>query len=175
MKLCKSFEQRDDPAVTSSYHPIPFQSSQGSTMRKTRSEQFLPVHYFDYIGESFQGTWKGAWLTLGQLGLVLEGQCNFILALSTVIANFANSLIAIMLSRLRMTIDDCIEEYANMGADIFGSPRIFSMRGPIPWKREKYDYRKLEAAIKDVVNRRHRKAGQVSDSMYPSTPDRCRT
>jgi hypothetical protein len=51
MKLCKTFEQRDDPGITSSYHPIPFQTSQGSVMRTTRSGQFLPVHYFDYIGD----------------------------------------------------------------------------------------------------------------------------
>ena len=80
-----------------------------------------------------------------------------------------------MLSRLRMTIDDCIEEYRNMGANIFGKPRLFSMRGPIPWNQEKYSHRKLEESIKDVVKRRHWKDDQFSDSMYPSTPDRCRT
>jgi hypothetical protein len=80
-----------------------------------------------------------------------------------------------MLGRLRMTIDDCIEEYKKMGAAIFGKPRIFSMRGPILWNQEKYDHRKLETAIKDVIKRRHSKADQVGDSMYPSNPDRCRT
>jgi len=80
-----------------------------------------------------------------------------------------------MLSRLRMTIDDCIDEYANMGERIFGNPRTFSLRGPIPWTREKYDEKKLEAVIKDVVKRRHWNVDRVEDSMYPSTPDRCRT
>jgi len=80
-----------------------------------------------------------------------------------------------MLSRLRMSIDDCIDEYAQMGANIFGKPRFFSMRGPIPWGKEKYDYRKLEVAIKDVIKRRDWKEDQIADSTYPSTPDRCRT
>jgi hypothetical protein len=74
-----------------------------------------------------------------------------------------------------MSIDDCIDEYAQMGDRIFGKPRLFSMRGPIPWAQEKYDYRKLEAAIKDVISRRDRKPDQFSDSMYPSIPERCRT
>jgi hypothetical protein len=54
MKICASLEQRDNPAATSSYHPIPFVLSQGSTMipnDRQRSAKYLPVHYFDYIGK----------------------------------------------------------------------------------------------------------------------------
>lgn len=80
-----------------------------------------------------------------------------------------------MLSRLRMSIDDCIQEYENLGEQIFGHPRKFSMRGPIPWNQEKYDHRKLERVIKDVIKRRHWKEDQVADSAYPSNPQRCRT
>jgi hypothetical protein len=63
-----------------------------------------------------------------------------------------------------------------MGEHIFGSPRKFSMRGPffVPWKRAKYDHRKLEAAIKDVVQRR-RPRDQVGDAAFPSASGRCRT
>ena len=76
-----------------------------------------------------------------------------------------------------MTIDECIEEYSQMGKHVFGSPRTFSMRGPIfiPWKREKYDYKKLEETIKQVVERRRPREDQVYDPVYPSAPDRCRT
>ncbi|RAL64837.1 hypothetical protein DID88_001433 [Monilinia fructigena] len=84
-------------------------------------------------------------------------------------------LIAIMLSRLRMNIDDCIQEYENLGKEVFGYPRHFSIRGPIPFNREKYDHRKLEKVIKDVVERRHLKVDQVAEPMYPSSQDRCRT
>ncbi|KAF7948672.1 hypothetical protein EAE96_007867 [Botrytis aclada] len=142
MVLCNSFEQSNDQPVKSSFHPLPFQQSQGSIAdsRKSRSAQFLPVHYFDYIA----GTSTGG-------------------------------LSAIMLSRLRMNSDDCIQEYENLGEKIFGQPRKLSMRGPIPWNREKYDHRKLEESIKDVVKRRDWKEDQIADSMYPSNKDRCRT
>lgn len=52
MVLCNSFEQRQDQLVKSSFHPLPFQQGQGSitNSKKSRSAQFLPVHYFDYIG-----------------------------------------------------------------------------------------------------------------------------
>lgn len=80
-----------------------------------------------------------------------------------------------MLSRLRMNSDDCIQEYESLGENIFGQPRKLSMRGPIPWNREKYDHRKLEESIKDVVKRRDWKEDQIADSMYPSNKDRCRT
>ncbi|CAD6444280.1 5eb779df-f889-406e-96ec-73632c2f676e [Sclerotinia trifoliorum] len=84
-------------------------------------------------------------------------------------------LIAIMLSRLRMNIDDCIREYQDFGEKIFGQPRKLSMRGPIPWNREKYDHRKLEEVIKDVVKRRDWKQDQFTDSVFYSNPERCRT
>jgi hypothetical protein len=74
-----------------------------------------------------------------------------------------------------MTIDDCILEYANMGQRIFGNPRRFSMRGPFPWNREKYDHKKLKAAVKDVIRRHNWKLDQVGDTAYQSDPDRCRT
>ncbi|KAF7924653.1 uncharacterized protein EAE97_010604 [Botrytis byssoidea] len=125
MVLCNSFEQSQDELVRSNFHPLPFQQGQGSitNSRKSRSAQFLPVHYFDYIA----GTSTGG-------------------------------LSAIMLRE-----------------NIFGQPRKLSMRGPIPWNREKYDHRKLEQSIKDVVKRRDWKEDQIADSMYPSNKDRCWT
>jgi hypothetical protein len=89
-----------------------------------------------------------------------------------------------MLSRLRMNVDDCIAEYTELGKRIFGNQlrlfhtqrRIFSLRGPIPWNCEKYDYRDLENGVQEVVNKRlnvskDRAAGQ----MFPSHESRCRT
>ncbi|QSZ37305.1 hypothetical protein DSL72_009399 [Monilinia vaccinii-corymbosi] len=83
-------------------------------------------------------------------------------------------LIAIMLSRLRMGIDDCIQEYENLGAKAFEQPRKFSMRGPITWNQEKYHH-KLEKVIKDVVKKRDWKEDQSSDSVFSSNEDHCRT
>jgi hypothetical protein len=89
-----------------------------------------------------------------------------------------------MLSRLRMNIDDCIAEYTELGQRIFGNQsqwfytqrRIFSLRGPIPWNREKYDHRKLESAVQEVVNKRlHVSKDRAAGHMFPSHESRCRT
>lgn len=81
-----------------------------------------------------------------------------------------------MLSRLRMDINDCIGEYEKMGNRVFGKPRAFSLRGPIPWNRPKFDHKEFEAVIQEVVDSRlqaspDRAAGQ----MFPSHESRCRT
>ena len=55
-----------------------------------------------------------------------------------------------MLSRFRMTVDDCIEEYKALGAKVFGNPRPLA-KGAILW--HKFDHRTLEAAIRDVTQR----------------------
>ena len=85
-------------------------------------------------------------------------------------------LIAIMLGRLRMNIDQCIEDYKRMGGVIFGRPRLLSMRGPLPANRSKYDHRKLKAAVEAVVNRRLAGHGDhLGDHTFPSSQERCRT
>jgi hypothetical protein len=85
-------------------------------------------------------------------------------------------LIAIMLSRLRMNIDDCLLEYKTMGQVIFGKPRTWSIRGPLFFPKEKYDHKNLQRAIEDVINRRAVKShGDLGEHMFKSSEDRCRT
>ena len=55
-----------------------------------------------------------------------------------------------MLSRFRMTADDCIKEYKTLGAKVFGKPRPLA-QGAILW--HKFDCRTLETAIRDVIQR----------------------
>lgn len=55
-----------------------------------------------------------------------------------------------MLSRFRMTVDDCIEEYKTLGKEIFGHPRRMA-RGGFPWHR--FNARTLEGVIRDVTSR----------------------
>lgn len=83
-----------------------------------------------------------------------------------------------------MNIDECIAEYEGLGKQIFGNQlplfniqrRIFSLRGPIPWNREKYDHEKLEKAIQEVVNKRLRVPNdRAVGQMFPSHEERCRT
>jgi hypothetical protein len=85
-------------------------------------------------------------------------------------------LISIMLGRLRMSVEDCMQEYEKLSGDIFGHPRWTSVRGPIPWPRDKYDGETIQRAVEDVINRRmspaERKAGAGN---FNSPPGLCRT
>ncbi|KAI2470335.1 FabD/lysophospholipase-like protein [Annulohypoxylon bovei var. microspora] len=64
-------------------------------------------------------------------------------------------LIAIMLGRFRMTVDDCIHEYKHLAGEVFGRPRrlhimnTFGLVGSY-----KYDANGFENVIKDVIERR---------------------
>ncbi|KAH0544750.1 hypothetical protein FGG08_001117 [Glutinoglossum americanum] len=103
--------------------------------------QYLPCHYFDYIG----GTSTGG-------------------------------LIGIMLGRLRMNINDCITEYETLGDQVFGHPRIASIRGPIPAFREKYDCTRLKRVVEGVVRRRLKyRPDAVAADMFPSHETMCKT
>ncbi|KZM24237.1 uncharacterized protein EKO05_0005788 [Ascochyta rabiei] len=62
-------------------------------------------------------------------------------------------LIAIMLGRFRMTVDDCLQEYKQMSHSIFGRPRWISQRNiGMPWP--KYSARGMKKAFQDVSLRR---------------------
>ncbi|OTB05864.1 hypothetical protein M426DRAFT_21595 [Hypoxylon sp. CI-4A] len=64
-------------------------------------------------------------------------------------------LIATMLGRLRMTVEDCIDEYTNLAGDVFGHPRhLHDLNTYGLIKRCKYDTERLEQVIKDVIVRR---------------------
>ncbi|KAL8992576.1 MAG: hypothetical protein Q9169_006992 [Polycauliona sp. 2 TL-2023] len=80
-------------------------------------------------------------------------------------------LISIMLSRLRMTVDDCINEYKTLGQKIFGNPRPLAF-GAVMW--HKFDYKVLEEVIKSVT-RRHSEKSEVDVLHFPSDEDLCRT
>jgi hypothetical protein len=74
-----------------------------------------------------------------------------------------------MLSRFRMTVDDCLAEYKTLGEKIFGHPRPFA-KGAIIW--HKFNYRVLEEVIKDVTSRHSEKVEYNTD--YPLDEDLCR-
>lgn len=77
------------------------------------------------------------------------------------------SLIAIMLGRLRMTVDDCIQEYERLAGSVFGHANLFHQTFlPTAWmKRPKYDTAVLESVIRGVITRR----GEVSIDKARST------
>lgn len=85
------------------------------------------------------------------------------------------SLNAIMLGRLRMTVDQCIANYSNMATKIFSFPRL-QIKG---WPHTKHDSRRLEAEIKQIVATRLAREGgrapREAWELFPSPPDLCRT
>ena len=68
-----------------------------------------------------------------------------------------------------MTVPDCIEEYRNLGGQVFGKPRTFcTLRfGFIP--RERFDAARLENVFRDVAARREEKRLEPGRSItFPS-------
>ena len=55
-----------------------------------------------------------------------------------------------MLSRFRMTVDECIKEYKTLGAKVFGNPRPLA-KGAVLW--HKFNCSHFEDVIKDVTER----------------------
>ena len=114
------------------------QCSQGSrdrgNPRHVHAQRFLPCHYFDLICGSSTGRYVKDATPDGVLTTL--------------------SLIAIMLCRFRMTVQDCLQEYKNMSQVIFGNPRWISQRniGIVRWP--KYSAKAMEKAFKEVTERR---------------------
>ncbi|KAK3321368.1 acyl transferase/acyl hydrolase/lysophospholipase [Cercophora scortea] len=82
-------------------------------------------------------------------------------------------LITIMLSRLRMPVEDCLEEYKRLAGNVFGKPRLIHKVGVLGaigvTKQTKFKTEKLEHAIKDVLRRRGERALDSSDMMLFQT------
>lgn len=55
-----------------------------------------------------------------------------------------------MLQRFRMTVNECMLEYMNLGGQVFGQPRPYIIRNLQP----KFDANILERVIKEVCKRR---------------------
>ena len=61
-------------------------------------------------------------------------------------------LIAIMLGRLRMSVDEALEAYRTLAGKVFAKPRWFSFFGVV---RDMYDHHQLKLAIDEVVEGRN--------------------
>lgn len=75
-----------------------------------------------------------------------------------------------MLSRFRMTVEECIAEYKILGDKVFGNPRPFN-KGGFPW--HKFNRRILENVIQDVTERFCEK--KEYEVHFPLEEDLCRT
>ena len=60
---------------------------------------------------------------------------------------------AIMLARLRMSVDEALEQYSKFGTHVFGYARWFHERSVLytPW-RSKYSSDRATQAVLDVIN-----------------------
>jgi hypothetical protein len=74
-----------------------------------------------------------------------------------------------MLSRFRMTVDDCITEFKNLGREVFGRPRAFLAGGILSTK---FDGKKLDDFINGVSDRH---CFTPLGTNFNSDPDFCRT
>jgi len=106
-----------------------------------------PCDYFDMIG----GTSTG--------GFVSEVVCN-----TGYLAN-VYSLIAIMLGRLQMTVDDCIDAYISLFDKVFQKQRHrVTIKGNV---QGRFDTDALERAIKEIVARQ----GLKEDELLKDSPN----
>ncbi|KAI3320729.1 FabD/lysophospholipase-like protein [Xylariaceae sp. AK1471] len=81
-------------------------------------------------------------------------------------------LAAIMLGRLRMSVDECINRYPTMAKKVFGKERV-SFKGIL---RDRYDAKNLEEEIRSIVHERLPKDGRDAlCSRFPSPEDLCKT
>ncbi len=82
-----------------------------------------------------------------------------------------SSIIAIMLGRLSMTVDECLETYKNFAGEVFGHPRLLHIRNSL-WPKDKYNGTNLENIIEKVVKQRE---GSRSASFLQKNENTCRT
>ncbi len=75
-----------------------------------------------------------------------------------------------------MTVPDCLDEYRNLGQEIFGRPRtFFTLRFGLG-ERYKYKATRLEKVFKDVCKRRNEEPDQAHGKIFfPSAQGLCKT
>ena len=81
-----------------------------------------------------------------------------------------NSLIAIMLGRLEMDVDQCIDAYVKLAGDVFSEKSL-----PVDWLgrvKSKFDSKKLKDAIYEIA----KKGGASGDEPFNDGKEReCKT
>lgn len=106
-----------------------------------------PCDYFDMIG----GTSTGGFVN----DVVRHAGC---------IADYC-SLVAIMLGRLQMTVDECIDAYISLSDRVFQKRRHrVTIKGHV---QGRFDSEELEKAIKEIVAQQ----GLEQDALLKDSPD----
>ena len=152
MNVIKELEKSHcDGAAESSYHPLPWNPLYATDSRSGGQADPGSQH-----AESAR------WLPCHYF--------DYIAGTST------GGLIGIMLGRLRMNIDDCVSEYEKLGGEIFGRSRWFHVRSLLWFPRDKYNHRKVEKAVKEVVSEKIPKIAKFpGGENFGFDENRCRT
>ena len=87
---------------------------------------------------------------------------------------YCQRLIAIMLSRLRMPVSDCIKEYKRLCESMFGHPRKFHALNVPLIQRTKYKTSYLERELQVVVEKRY-KSVSFAHRPFKFKKDLCKT
>ena len=92
-----------------------------------------------------------------------------------IVGTSTGGLIAIMLGRLHMTVDQCIEQYEVLGKKVFGKTQWADQTGRLfkgMLKRPFYDIKTLQKAVQSVIRLQEIKA-QEED--FKETSPTCKT
>jgi hypothetical protein len=81
-----------------------------------------------------------------------------------------------MLSRLKMSVDECIEEYREIGGEIFGRPRkeLFTIPPALRYKFVTKNTLKVEQLFKGMIDCK-KDTGSVDEEHFASSEGSCRT
>jgi hypothetical protein len=92
-----------------------------------------------------------------------------------------HSIIAIMLGRLRMNVNDSLNQFFNLSEQVFGEPKFFKglqniARGKyLRLTQTKYHSGKLEAVVKEAVeNRAVSDLTRKTESRFKSSSVQCK-
>jgi hypothetical protein len=80
-----------------------------------------------------------------------------------------------MLSRLKMDVDDALEQYNTVGNDVFAQyrPKITTVAGLV---RPKYGTKKIEKALRQVIENGSERECQASElRLHSDNTDACHT
>ncbi|THX07920.1 hypothetical protein D6D18_02065, partial [Aureobasidium pullulans] len=119
-----------------------------STLLQVRTEDIKLTKKFTRDALSFT---KALWNT--KLAALKDETLSMLVLLHPYI-DVRYRLIAIMLGRLEMDVDECIEEYVELMATVFGAR---ARRIPISWRgkiKPRFDSKNLENAVKQVLIRK---------------------
>ena len=121
--------------------------------KRSSLEAVKPCEIFDLVG----GTSTGGYVLIVFLGAYF-------------IDDWRDSLIAIMLGRLEMDVDQCIDAYLKLAGEVFSEKSL-----PVDWLgrvKSKFDSKKLKDAIYKIVE----KGGASGDEPFNDGKERgCKT